>query len=107
MDALAKAEYAHTLVRNAAVLAREGKIEEAEEYAARGVDKLMESVELMPEERQEKIVESCWDGSEEVEIAMMEWKEKWRASAAINQASMTENSIGPEAGEQKAGEQEA
>ena len=91
MDALAKAEYAHTLVRKAAMLAREGasegEIEKAEEYAARGVDKLKESVELLPKERQERIMESCWDGSEPIEIAMKKWREeKWRASAANSQA---------------------
>lgn len=82
LDALAKAEHAHTLVRKAAVLASEGasegEIEEAEEYAARGVDKLMESVELLPEKRQEKTIGSCWDGSESIEIAMKKWKEEKR-----------------------------
>jgi hypothetical protein len=86
VDALAKAEYAHTLVRKAARLAREGaskgKIEKAEEYAARGIDKLMESVKLVPEERQEKIIESCWDGSEPIEIAK---EENLIASAANSQ----------------------
>jgi hypothetical protein len=42
MDALARAERAHWLCRKAAELAREGKIEEAEEYATRGIDELKE-----------------------------------------------------------------
>jgi hypothetical protein len=41
-DALARAERAHWLCRKAAELAREGKIEEAEEYATRGIDELKE-----------------------------------------------------------------
>src|SRR5205814_9288802 len=82
VGALAKAEYAHALVRRAAVLASDGaskgQIEEAEEYAARGVDELMESVELLPEKRQENTIESCWDGSESIEIAMKNWREENR-----------------------------
>jgi len=42
MDALARAEHAHWLCRKAAELAREGKGEEAEEYAIRGIDELKE-----------------------------------------------------------------
>jgi hypothetical protein len=42
MDALARAERAHWLCRKAAELARERKIEEAEEYATRGIDELKE-----------------------------------------------------------------
>ena len=42
MDALARAERAHWLCRKAAELAREGKGEEAEEYARRGIDELKE-----------------------------------------------------------------
>jgi hypothetical protein len=42
MDALARAERAHSLCRKAAELAREGKGEEAEEYATRGIDELKE-----------------------------------------------------------------
>ena len=42
MDALARAERAHWLCRKAAELAREGKGEEAEEYATRGIDELKE-----------------------------------------------------------------
>jgi hypothetical protein len=42
MDALARAERAHWLCRKAAELAREGKIEEAEEYATRGIGELKE-----------------------------------------------------------------
>ena len=38
MDALAKAERAHLLCRKAAELAREGKGEEAEACAIRGID---------------------------------------------------------------------
>jgi hypothetical protein len=41
-DALARAERAHWLCRKAAALAREGKIEEAEECATRGIDELKE-----------------------------------------------------------------
>jgi hypothetical protein len=40
MDALARAEHAHWLCRKAAELAREGKIEEADECATRGIDEL-------------------------------------------------------------------
>jgi hypothetical protein len=40
--ALARAERAHWLCRKAAELAREGKIEEAEECATRGIDELKE-----------------------------------------------------------------
>jgi len=42
MDALARAERAHSLCRKAAELAREGKGEEAEECATRGIDELKE-----------------------------------------------------------------
>jgi phage terminase Nu1 subunit (DNA packaging protein) len=42
MEALARAEHAHWLCRKAAELAREGKGEEAEEYAIRGIDELKE-----------------------------------------------------------------
>ena len=42
VDALAKAERAHLLCREAAELAREGKIEEAEENAVRGINELKE-----------------------------------------------------------------
>ena len=41
-DALARAEHAHLLLRRAAVLASEGKIQEAEESAARGIGELKE-----------------------------------------------------------------
>ena len=40
--ALVRAERAHWLCRKAAELAREGKIEEAEEYATRGIAELKE-----------------------------------------------------------------
>jgi hypothetical protein len=42
VDALAKAERAHWLCREAAELASRGKFEEAEESAARGIDELKE-----------------------------------------------------------------
>jgi len=42
MDALARAERAHWLCRKAAELASEGKVEEAEEIATRGIDELKE-----------------------------------------------------------------
>ena len=41
-DALARAERAHWLCRKAAELAREGKVEEADECATRGIDELKE-----------------------------------------------------------------
>ena len=42
MDALTKAENAHLLLREAAVLAGEGELDKAEEIAARGIDELKE-----------------------------------------------------------------
>jgi hypothetical protein len=42
MGALARAEHAHWLCRKAAELAHEGKIEEADECATRGIDELKE-----------------------------------------------------------------
>ena len=42
IDALARAERAHWLCRKAAELGSEGKVEEAEEYAIRGIDELKE-----------------------------------------------------------------
>jgi hypothetical protein len=42
MDALARAERAHWLCRKATELGSEGKVEEAEEYAIRGIDELKE-----------------------------------------------------------------
>jgi hypothetical protein len=42
MDALARAEHAHWLCRKAAELAHEGKFEEADECATRGIDELKE-----------------------------------------------------------------
>ena len=42
MDALAKAEHAHLLLREAAVLASKGKIRKAEESAVSGIDELKE-----------------------------------------------------------------
>jgi hypothetical protein len=73
MDALARAEQAHLLVRKAAMLANKGDVQEAEEHAARGVSELMESVVQMPRKTQEKILKSCWDGDECIEAALKEW----------------------------------
>jgi hypothetical protein len=42
MDALARAERTHWLCRKASELGSEGKVEEAEEYAVRGIDELKE-----------------------------------------------------------------
>jgi hypothetical protein len=42
VDALARAEHAHLLLREAAVLASKGKIQEAEDSAVRGIDELKE-----------------------------------------------------------------
>ena len=42
VDALAKAEHAHVLLREAAVLAESGKFQEAEENATSGVNELSE-----------------------------------------------------------------
>jgi len=60
MDALAKAEYAHLLCREAAALARSGRFEEAEETAARGINELNKSVLQVPEITQKSISE-IWD----------------------------------------------
>jgi hypothetical protein len=73
MNALARAEQAHLLVRKAAVLASKGDVQEAEKLAARGVGELMESVVVMPWKTQERILESCWDGDECIETALKEW----------------------------------
>jgi hypothetical protein len=59
MDALAKAEYAHMLCREAAELAKGGKFEEAEETAARGIIVLKDSVLQVPDVNLERITE--WD----------------------------------------------
>jgi hypothetical protein len=59
MDALAKAEHAHMLCREAAELASKEKFEEAEETAASGIAILQESVEEVPEVTLQKLVE--WD----------------------------------------------
>jgi len=67
MDALARAEHAHFLVRNAAVLAKNGKLQQAEESATRGISELKESVLQVPGNTSEKVLESCYDGSECVE----------------------------------------
>ena len=42
MDALVRAEHAHLLLREAAVLASKGKIQEAEDSAVSGIDELKE-----------------------------------------------------------------
>jgi hypothetical protein len=42
MDALARAEHAHLLLRQAAALASKGKIQEAEDSGVSGIDKLKE-----------------------------------------------------------------
>jgi hypothetical protein len=52
MDALVKAEYAHSLCREAAELAQRRMFGEAEETAARGIAKLKESVLRAPAEKQ-------------------------------------------------------
>ncbi|KAI9780040.1 MAG: hypothetical protein M1839_007022 [Geoglossum umbratile] len=70
MDSLAKAENAHLLLREAAVLAGGGGLDKAEEIAARGIDELKESVSLVPWKMEERILESCWDGKECVERAL-------------------------------------
>jgi hypothetical protein len=59
MDALAKAEYAHVLCREAAELAHRGMFEEAEETAARGIVELKESVLQVPEVKLQRLTE--WD----------------------------------------------
>ena len=59
MDALAKAEYAHMLCREAAELASGGKFGEAEETAARGITVLKDSVLQVPDLNLEKVTE--WD----------------------------------------------
>jgi hypothetical protein len=57
MDALAKAEYAHMLCREAAELACEEMFEKAEETAERGITMLQESVLGVPDVRLQKITE--------------------------------------------------
>jgi hypothetical protein len=59
VDALAKAEYAHMLCREAAELARGGMFEEAEDTAARGITTLQESILGMPDVKLQRIIE--WD----------------------------------------------
>ena len=51
MDALAKAEYAHLLCREAATLAQSGKFEEAEEAAARGINELNKRLVILSSTR--------------------------------------------------------
>jgi len=58
LDALARAENAHLLCREAAELARGGMYEEAEDTAVRGITELNESVSRMPEVGLQKI--SVW-----------------------------------------------
>ena len=60
MDALAKAEYAHLLCREAAELARQERFEEAEETATKGIAELEESVLQVPEVKLQRLTE--WDG---------------------------------------------
>jgi hypothetical protein len=60
MDALAKAEHAHMLCREAAVLAQGRMYKEAEETAARGIDMLKESILQVPELTVERVSE-LWD----------------------------------------------
>lgn len=67
MDVLARAEHVHFLLRNAVVLAKNGKLQQAEESAARGISELKESVLQVPGNTWEKVLESCYDGSECVE----------------------------------------
>jgi hypothetical protein len=64
MDALARAEYAHSLCREAAELGQRGMFEEAEETAARGIVELKESVLRAPDAKMQRLSE--WD--EEVVI---------------------------------------
>jgi hypothetical protein len=59
MDALARAEYAHSLCREAAELAQRGMFEEAEETAARGIVELKESVSQAPDVKMQRLSE--WD----------------------------------------------
>ena len=59
VDALAKAERAHWLCREAAELASRGKFEEAEETAARGIIVLKDSVLQAPDVNLERKTE--WD----------------------------------------------
>ena len=62
------------LVRKAAVLASKGEFQEAEGLAARGVSELMESVALVPQKTEGKILEPTWDGVECIEVALKDWK---------------------------------
>ena len=58
MDALAKAEHAHMLCREAAILAQRGMFTEAEENATRGINELKESVLQVPRMMQGRISET-------------------------------------------------
>jgi len=57
MDALAKAEYAHSLCREAAELAQRGMFKEAEETATRGIVELEESVSRAPDAKLQRLSE--------------------------------------------------
>ena len=57
IDALAKAEYAHLLCREAAELACQGMFEKAEETAAKGITSLQESVLEVPDVKLQRIIE--------------------------------------------------
>jgi hypothetical protein len=59
MDALARAEHAHSLCREAAELAQRGMLEKAEETAARGIVELKESVLQAPDAKMQRLSE--WD----------------------------------------------
>jgi hypothetical protein len=61
MEALAKAEHAHLLCREAAILASQGMFEMAEKNAASGLDELETSVALVPEVTQEGGILEMWD----------------------------------------------
>ena len=61
MDALAKAEHAHMLCREAAILAQRGMFTEAEENATRGITELKESVLQVPRMMQLGRISETWN----------------------------------------------
>ncbi|KAN0070542.1 hypothetical protein V8E54_011411 [Elaphomyces granulatus] len=68
--AIASAEKAHWLLREAAQTARDGKFDEAERMASDGVDQLKLSVSELPyQQPYERKLESLWDGSKCLEEA--------------------------------------
>ncbi|OXV06001.1 hypothetical protein Egran_06231 [Elaphomyces granulatus] len=68
--AIASAEKAHCLLREAAQTARDGKFDEAERMASDGVDPLKLSVSELPyQQPYERELESLWDGSKCLEEA--------------------------------------